>query len=75
MAHFEFIPIGQEFQVLVVYESEAGRRRGIRVSTGEKGLIIGESLTPEVQNYLLAEIKDTYTTWRKDSILKRSKQE
>jgi hypothetical protein len=75
MAHFEFIPIGQEFHVLVVYESEAGRRRGIRVSTGEKGLILGESLTPEVQNYLLAEIKDTYTTWRKNSSLKISKQE
>jgi hypothetical protein len=22
-------------------------------------------LTPDVQNYLLAEIKDTYTSWRK----------
>ncbi len=46
MTHFEFIPIGQEFHVIVGYDSAAGRRRGIRVSTREKSLIIGERLTP-----------------------------
>ncbi len=75
ITHFDFIPIGPELNVVVGYDSEVGRRRGIRISTGGKSLIIGERLTLDVQNYLLAEIKDTYTSWERESDLKLSKQQ
>ncbi len=52
--------------VIVEYDSEAGSRQGIRVSEGEQSLVLGDMLTPDVQNYLSAEIKDTYTSWRKE---------